>query len=72
MNVAVFQRFAVMRHWISSGQYKTGEIISSDGLHMNDLRYSCLARLLAGSLVAATDSGNENRQRVESTKDASR
>lgn len=72
MNVAVFQRFAVMRHWISSGQYKIEEIISSDGLHMNDLSYGCLARLLAGSLVAATESGNDNRQRVESTKDASR
>jgi lysophospholipase L1-like esterase len=60
--VAVFQRFAVMRHWIASGQYKIEEIISSDGLHMNDVSYGCLARLLAGSLVAAAESGSENRR----------
>lgn len=63
MNVAVFQRFAVMRHWVSSGQYRIEEIVSSDGLHMNDLSYHCLARLLAGSLVAASTSQNENRRR---------
>lgn len=63
MNVAVFQRFAVMRHWVSSGQYKIEEIVSSDGLHMNDLSYACIARLLAGGLVAASASENENRRR---------
>jgi acyl-CoA thioesterase I len=57
MKVAVFQRFAIMRHWISSGQYKIEDIISNDGLHMNDVSYSCIARLLADSLVAATDRG---------------
>ena len=72
MNVAVFQRFAVMRHWVSSRQYKIEEIISSDGLHMNDLSYGCLARLLAGGLVTASVSENENRQRIEKTEDANR
>ena len=72
MNVAVFPRFAVMRHWISSGQYKIEDIISSDGLHMNDVSYSCIAHLLADSLVAAADSGTENRRRIEGGKDASR
>lgn len=71
-NVAVFQRFAVMRHWISSGQYKMGDIVSSDGLHMNDVSYGCIARLLASSLVAAAESGAENRPRIEGAKDASR
>ena len=67
-NVAVFQRFAVMRHWISSGQYKIEDIVSSDGLHMNDVSYSCIAHLLADSLVAAADSGAENRRRIEGAK----
>lgn len=70
-NVAVFQRFAVMRHLISSGQYKIEDLISSDGLHMNDVSYSCIARLLAGSLVAAAESGTDDRRRIERTKDAS-
>jgi hypothetical protein len=69
--VAVFRRFAVMRHWISSGQYKTEEIISSDGLHMNDVSYNCIARLLADSLAAAVESGAENR-RIDRAKDARR
>jgi acyl-CoA thioesterase I len=70
-NVAVFRRFAVMRHWISSGQYKTEDIISSDGLHMNDVSYNCIARLLADSLAAAVESGAENK-RVNRAKDARR
>ena len=72
MNVAVFRRFAVMRHWISSGQYKIEDIISSDGLHMNDVSYSCIARLLADSLVAAAESGAHGRSRSEEAKDTSR
>ena len=70
-NVAVFHRFAVMRHWISSGQYRIEDIISSDGLHMNDVSYSCIARLLADSLAAAVESDAENR-RIERAQDARR
>jgi acyl-CoA thioesterase I len=70
-DVAVFQRFSVMQHWVSSGQYKTEDIISSDGLHMNDVSYSCIARLLADSLVAAVEAGAENR-RIDGANDARR
>ncbi len=52
--VAVFRRFAIMQHWISSGQYRLDEVISRDGLHLNDLSYGCIARLLADSLATAT------------------
>jgi acyl-CoA thioesterase I len=72
MKVAVFRRFAAMRHWISSGQYKIEDIISSDGLHMNDVSYSCIARLLADSLVAAAEPGTHSRRRSEGAGDASR
>jgi lysophospholipase L1-like esterase len=51
--VAVFQRFALMRHWVSSGQYQMDDIVSRDGLHLNDVSYGCIARLLAGSLADA-------------------
>ena len=53
LKVAVFQRFAVMRHWVTSGQYRMEDIISHDQLHMNDASYSCIARLLADSLASA-------------------
>ena len=72
MNVAVFRRFAVMQHLISSGQYKMEDIISSDGLHMNDVSYSCVARLLADSLAAAAEPGNHAQRRGEGARDASK
>jgi acyl-CoA thioesterase I len=53
MKVATFRRFAVMQHWISSGQYQMGEMISRDGLHLTDVSYGCIARLLADSLAIA-------------------
>ena len=53
LHVAVFQRFAVMRHWVTSGQYRLEDIIARDRLHMNDASYYCIARLLADSLVLA-------------------
>ena len=72
MNVAVFRRFAVMRYLISSGQYKMEDIISSDGLHMNDVSYSCIARLLADSIAAAVEPGNLGRGQSEAARGASR
>jgi len=52
MHVGVFRRFALMRYWISTGRYKVEDIVSNDGLHMNDLGYSCIARVLADGLTA--------------------
>jgi acyl-CoA thioesterase-1 len=52
--VAVFRRFAVMQHWISSSQFRMDDVISRDGLHLNDVSYGCIARLLADSLAIAT------------------
>ena len=56
MHVGVFRRFALMRYWLSSGRYKMEDIVSADGLHMNDLSYACVANLLADNLMAATES----------------
>jgi len=53
LKVAVFQRFAVMRHWVTKGQYKIEDLITRDQLHMNDASYHCIARLLANSLASA-------------------
>jgi lysophospholipase L1-like esterase len=53
LKVAVFRRFAVMRYWVTSGQYRMEDIISRDQLHMNDAGYRCIALLLADSLASA-------------------
>lgn len=47
MGVGLFQRFAIMRHWVNSGQARMEDMISRDELHMNDAGYKCIARLLA-------------------------
>lgn len=53
LKVGLFRRFAVMRHWVSSGHYKVDDIISRDQLHMNDTSYACIAKLLADSVTTA-------------------
>jgi len=53
LKVAVFRRFAVMRYWVTSGQYRMEDMITQDQLHMNDASYHCIARLLADSLASA-------------------
>jgi lysophospholipase L1-like esterase len=52
LKVGLFQRFAVMRHWVSSGGTRIEDVISRDRLHMNDASYACIARLLADSVSA--------------------
>lgn len=52
--VAMFGRFAIMREWVNSGDADFSNILSSDGLHMNDTSYGCIAKLLADSIVSAT------------------
>jgi lysophospholipase L1-like esterase len=52
--VSVFGRFAIMREWVNSGEADFSTILSSDGLHMNDTSYGCIAKLLAESIVSAS------------------
>ena len=54
MNVSVFHRFDVMRHWQLSEKIGFENFLSPDGLHMNDWSYGCLAKLLAGAIVEAS------------------
>ncbi|MFT5539457.1 MAG: acyl-CoA thioesterase-1 [Alphaproteobacteria bacterium] len=59
LKVGLFRRFAVMRHWVTSGSYRMADIISHDHLHMNDASYSCIAKLLADSVSVAARNGNK-------------
>jgi acyl-CoA thioesterase I len=49
----IFPRFRIMSHWTASGAFRAEEIVASDGLHMTDASYYCLARLLARAIVSA-------------------
>jgi len=52
-DVPVMQRFAIMKHLISSAQFTTASLLSPDQFHLNDRSYDCLGRLLAQSLRSA-------------------
>lgn len=52
--VGLFRRFAVMRDWLRGG-LRQDDLVTADGLHMNDLGYACWAQALAQSLRRATE-----------------
>jgi lysophospholipase L1-like esterase len=52
-NVALFQRFAVMRDWHDVQRLPFDTFVSPDRLHMNDWSYACLAKLLGGAIAEA-------------------
>jgi lysophospholipase L1-like esterase len=54
--VPVFHRFALMRHWVTSGHLTLKQMLSPDGLHLNDLSYGCLASRLADAIITAASS----------------
>ncbi len=52
-DVAVFPRFAMMRHWADEGLMPLRLMLARDRLHMTDVSYDCLARQVASSIEAA-------------------
>src|SRR5690606_9990554 len=54
--VPFFPRYEIMRHWIESGQFTSATMIGPDGLHLTDLSYDCLGRLMA-RMIAGPDPG---------------
>jgi lysophospholipase L1-like esterase len=49
--VGVFRRFEIMRHWHDASSADSAPMIGSDGLHMTDRGYRCLAAELAEALA---------------------
>jgi hypothetical protein len=52
-NVALFRRFALMRHWRKDDHMGFDSFIAPDGLHLNDWSYGCWAKLLGGAIEEA-------------------
>ena len=53
-DVALFHRFAMMRHWAQDGRMALPVMLAVDRLHMSNASYECLARQVARSIVLAT------------------
>jgi acyl-CoA thioesterase I len=52
-HVGVFHRFELMRHWYEIEHLPFESFVSSDGLHMNDWSYACLAKALGMAIAEA-------------------
>jgi acyl-CoA thioesterase-1 len=50
-HIPVFHRYAVMKFWADVMKKDYVSMISSDGLHLNDTSYGCLAERLAEAIV---------------------
>jgi lysophospholipase L1-like esterase len=59
--IGIFHRYALMRHWHRMDKIPFRQILSPDGLHMNDWSYGCLAKLLAAAIVDAARGHAEAR-----------
>jgi acyl-CoA thioesterase I len=52
-HVPLFHRFDLMRHWHETDHLPFETFVSSDGLHMNDWSYACLAKALDMAIAEA-------------------
>ena len=52
-HVSVFHRFELMRRWRETEHLPFETFVSSDGLHMNDWSYACLAKALGVAIAEA-------------------
>lgn len=52
-HVGVFHRFELMRRWREVEQLPFETFVSTDGLHMNDWSYACLAKALGMAIAEA-------------------
>jgi len=64
--IDLLDRYAVMHHWVSSKAMTLDEPAFVDGLHLNDLGYDCLARVLTDAILDAAG------QRLEEYRQASK
>jgi lysophospholipase L1-like esterase len=49
----LFHRFALMHHWVKTKQLDFTTMLAPDGLHLNDVGYACVGRILADSVIDA-------------------
>jgi acyl-CoA thioesterase I len=52
-HIGVFHRFELMRHWYLLDHLPFDTFVSTDGLHMNDWSYACLAKALGMAIAEA-------------------
>jgi acyl-CoA thioesterase I len=63
-HVGVFHRFELMRRWREAEQLPFETFVSTDGLHMNDWSYACLAKGLGMAIAQAASQPNAAAARL--------
>lgn len=53
-DVVLFDRYGMMKSWITSGKYRYKDILASDLYHPNDFTYHCMAQVVAELTLSAT------------------
>ncbi|MBN2447431.1 MAG: SGNH/GDSL hydrolase family protein [Phycisphaerae bacterium] len=48
--IPILQRFAIMKHLITTAQFTPQQLLAADQFHPNDLTYGCLGRMMADAL----------------------
>jgi lysophospholipase L1-like esterase len=48
--VPIVQRYAIMKHLVTSAQFTPRQLLAADLFHPNDVTYGCLGRLMADAL----------------------
>jgi acyl-CoA thioesterase I len=48
--IPILQRFAIMKHLVTSAQFTARQLLAADLFHPNDLTYGCLGHMLADAL----------------------
>ncbi len=52
-NVGLFHRFDLMKRWHDTERMAFDDFVTSDGLHMNDWGYGCVAKAMAAAIAEA-------------------
>jgi lysophospholipase L1-like esterase len=52
-DVDLFRRFDVMKHWVEVDRIAVETFVASDGLHLNDWSYACMAKGLGLAIAEA-------------------
>jgi hypothetical protein len=49
-HIPIMQRYAIMKHLVTSAQFTAQQLLASDQFHPNDFSYGCLGRVMAEAL----------------------
>ncbi|MGH1418592.1 MAG: SGNH/GDSL hydrolase family protein [Hyphomicrobiaceae bacterium] len=51
MQVPVLRRYDLMKHLVTSAQFKARDLLAKDQFHLNDVSYACLGKVLGTALA---------------------